>query len=218
MFANRTDAGERLAEALKKYHEEQPLILAIPRGGVVIGSIVAHELNADFSVIITRKLGLPTHPETAFGAIAEDKSLYLDPSVREMLSKEMIEEVIRKEEKEIKRRINQYRKGNPLPPLKDRTVILVDDGIATGSTLFVAIDLCKKQKAGKIIVAAPVSGTKVRDKLKSKVDEVVILEIPEDYYAVSQTYEDFKNLSDNETLQWIEKGNHPKPKVVSKSN
>lgn len=205
MFANRTDAGKHLAEALKKYRTENPLILAIPRGGVVTGSIVAHELDADFSIIITRKLGLPSHPEMAFGAIAEDKSLYLNPSVREMLSKEVIEDVIRKEEKEITRRINQYRKGKPLPPLKDRNVILVDDGIATGSTLFVAIDLCKKQKAGKIIVAAPVSGKMVYDKLKTKADDVVILEIPEDYYAVSQVYRDFKNLSDKEAIRWIEK-------------
>lgn len=192
MFANRTDAGEHLAEALKKYRKENPLILAIPRGGVVTGSIVACKLSVDFSVIITRKLGLPSNPETAFGAIAEDKSLYLDSSVRELLSKKIIEKVIQKEEKEIKRRIKQYRKGEPLPTLKDRTVILVDDGIATGSTLFVAIDLCKKQKAKKVVVAAPVSGMMVRDKLKSKADDTIILEVPEEYQAVSQTYKDFK--------------------------
>lgn len=205
MFSNRIDAGEQLALALKSFQLEDPLILAIPRGGIVTGSIVARKLNADFSVIITRKLGLPAHPEAAFGAIAEDKSLYLNPSVREILSKEMIEKVIQKEEKEIKRRINLYRKGESLPPVKDRTVILVDDGIATGSTLFVAIDLCKKQKAKKIVVAAPVSGMNIRNKLKSKADEVVILEIPENYYAVSQAYRDFKNISDNEALRWIEK-------------
>lgn len=205
MFENRAEAGTQLAEALKNYRNDDPVILAIPRGGIIPGVIISRKLDADFSVIITRKLGLPAHPETAFGAIAEDNSLYLNPTVQEILSKEIIEKVIRKEEKEIKRRINQYRKGNPLPPLKDRTVILIDDGIATGSTLFVAIDLCKKQKARKIVVAAPVSGMKVYEKLKSKADDLVILETPENYYAVSQAYRDFKNLSDKEALQWIEK-------------
>lgn len=205
MFDNRAEAGMQLAEALKNYRNDDPVVLAIPRGGIIPGVIVSRELDADFSVIITRKLGLPAHPEAAFGAIAEDKSLYLNPMVQEILSKEMIEKVIRKEEKEIKRRINQYRKGNPLPPLKDRTVILIDDGIATGSTLFVAIDLCKKQKARKIVVAAPVSGVKVYEKLKSRADDLVVLETPENYYAVSQAYRDFKNLSDKEVLQWLEK-------------
>lgn len=205
MFENRSEAGLKLAEALKKYRKDNPIVLAIPRGGIIPGVIVSRELNAEFSLVITRKLGLPTHPEAAFGAIAEDKSLYLNPMVQEILSKEMIEKVIRKEEKEIKRRVNQYRKGNPLPPLKDRTIILIDDGIATGSTLFVTIDLCKKQRAGKIIVAAPVSGMKVYEKLKSKTDDLVVLEIQENFNAVSQAYRDFKNLSDKEALQWLNK-------------
>lgn len=205
MFENREEAGIQLAQILKKYKKEQPIILAIPRGGIVPGVVIAGELDADFSVIITRKLGLPSHPESAFGAIAEDKSLYLNPSVREVLSKEVIEKVIHKEEKEIKKRIDQYRKGAPLPSLRDRTVILVDDGIATGSTLLVAIDLCKKQKAKKIVVAAPVSGMNASEKLNNKADEVAILEVPENYYAVSQAYRNFKNLSDKEALRWIEK-------------
>jgi len=218
MFENRAEAGLQLAKALKSYENEHPIILAIPRGGIIPGAIIAKKLDADFSVIITRKLGLPAHPEAAFGAIAEDKSLYLNPMVQEMLSKEVIEKVITKEEKEIKRRISQYRKGQALPPLRDRTVILVDDGIATGSTLFVAIDLCKKQKAAKIVVAAPVSGISVREKLIAKADEVVILESPEDYYAVSQAYRHFKNLSDNEVLQWIGNSNRLKRETDNKSS
>lgn len=205
MFDNRTQAGLQLAEALKEYKKEHPVILAIPRGGIVPGVIVARQLEAEFSVVITRKLGLPTHPESAFGALAEDKSLYLNPMVREVLTKKMIEKVIKKEEKEIKRRIQIYRKGDPLPPLKDRTVILIDDGIATGSTVLVAIELCKKQQAGKIIVAAPVSGSRVVETLEAKADEVIILEIPDSYYAVSQAYRNFKNLNDDEALSWIEK-------------
>ncbi|MGK7368594.1 MAG: phosphoribosyltransferase, partial [Candidatus Halalkalibacterium sp. M3_1C_030] len=157
MFGNRAEAGLQLAKALEVYRNENPLILGIPRGGIIPGVIIAQELDADFSVVITGKLGIPAHPEAAFGAIAEDKSLYLNPMVQEMLSKEVIENVIHKEEKEINRRIKQYRKRKHLPSLENRTIILVDDGIATGSTLFVAIDLCKKQKARKIVVAAPIS-------------------------------------------------------------
>ena len=94
MFENRAEAGLQLAKALKSYENEHPIILAIPRGGIIPGAIIAKKLDADFSVIITRKLGLPAHPEAAFGAIAEDKSLYLNPMVQEMLSKEVIEKVI----------------------------------------------------------------------------------------------------------------------------
>lgn len=206
MFDNRTKAGLMLAEALLKYKDEHPIVLAIPRGGIVPGVIAARQLNAEFSVVISRKLGLPTHPESAFGALAEDKSLYLNPNVREVLTKEMIEKVITKEEKEIKRRIQKYREGNPLPPLKDRTVILIDDGIATGATILVAIELCRKKQAGKIVVAAPVAGRRVLNTLQTKADEVAILELPEEYYAVSQAYRNFKNLSDEEALDWIEKG------------
>ncbi|MDX1585613.1 MAG: phosphoribosyltransferase family protein [Balneolaceae bacterium] len=205
MFENRQDAGRQLAEALKRYRDDNPVILAIPRGGIIPGVIAALKLEAEFSVIITRKLGLPSHPESAFGALAEDKSLYLDPMVREVLSKELIEKVIVREEKEIRRRIQLYRNGDPLPVLTGRTVILVDDGIVTGSTVMVAIELCKKQKAKKIVVAAPVSGKPILEKLKTKADEVVILDVPEEYYAVSQAYRKFSNLSDNEVLRWLQK-------------
>ncbi len=218
MFDNREEAGMQLAKALAKYSSEHPVVLAIPRGGIIPGVIISRELDAEFSVLISRKLGLPNHPETAFGAIAEDKSLYLNPMVREVLTKAVIEKVISKEETEIQRRISTYRKGQAIPSLYNRTVILVDDGIATGSTVFAAIDMCKKQKAAKIVVASPVSGLSVRDKLKSKADEVVILETPEEYRAVSQAYRDFKNLSDNEILQWLEANKRPTCQTDSKKS
>ncbi|HSN09808.1 MAG TPA: phosphoribosyltransferase family protein, partial [Hanamia sp.] len=145
------------------------------------------------------------NPEYAFGAIAEDGSIYLNPSSSGQLSDETIQEVVDEQKKEISRRITILRKGKPLPELKGRTVILVDDGIATGATIFAAIEMCKKRKAGKLIVAAPVSGYEMEEELADKADEVVILEKPGDYYAVSQAYQSFYNLSDDDALGFMQR-------------
>lgn len=205
MFKNRKDAGEKLATELIDYVDENPLVLAIPRGGVEVGYYVAKKLGAEFSVLISRKLGFPEHHEAAFGAIAEDRSLYLYPLAQQRLSKQIIEQVIREEEFEIKRRVKKYRSGKPLPSIKDRTVILVDDGIATGSTLLSAVKLCQAKKARRIIVAAPVAGKSVYNQFEKKVDELLILETPDDFFAVSQAYEDFQNASDADVTYFIRK-------------
>ena len=164
------------------------------------------------SVVITRKLGYPFNPEAAFGAVAEDGSLYISEMAGQTLTSEEMNEVLKDQQQEIQRRIQKLRSGHPLPDIKGRTVILADDGIATGATLFASIELCKKQKAGKIVVAAPISGERMDTLLRSKVDDVIILEKPSFYSAVSQGYEDFSNLTDEEALafldQW-EKEYHP---------
>lgn len=204
MFKNRKDAALQLGEALWMYRREQPLVLAIPRGGVETGYYVARALGCDFSVVITRKLGHPYQPELAVGALAEDKSLYLNPTIQRKVSKAMIEKAIEREDKEIKRRIALYRKGKALPPISKRTVILVDDGIATGATLLAALQLCRKRQAAKIVVAAPVSSLGMLKKLQQVADAVVILETPIDYVAVSQIYEEFRNLTDEEVLSFLQ--------------
>lgn len=205
MFKNRKDAAIKLTMALEKYKDEKPLILAIPRGGVEIGYYLAKVLTCDWSILISRKLGYPGQPETAFGAIAEDKSLFFNPRIKSHLDRSMIEKVINKEETEIKRRIQTYRKGAPIPDIKDRTIILADDGIATEATLFAAIQMCKKAGAGKIIIAAPVSGPEIPKLLKDVVSDVVILETPENFYAVSQVYDHFESQNDAEVLKFIER-------------
>jgi|AntRauTorcE11897_2_1112592.scaffolds.fasta_scaffold00104_25 predicted phosphoribosyltransferase len=205
MFKNREEAAKELAVALERYKSENPLVLAIPKGGVEIGYYLAKELECDWSVIIVRKLGYPRQPEAAFGAIAEDKSLFLNPRIRSRLSQEMIQKVIRQEEKEIKRRIQTYRKGAPLPDMKGRTIILADDGIATGATLFASIEMCKKSGAGKIIVAAPISDSEIPEILQGIISDVVILETPINFFAVSQAYEHFENLSDKEVLYFLKR-------------
>lgn len=203
MFANREDAGNKLGEALKKFKPEKPLILGIPRGGIEVGYYAALQLDSDFDAIIVRKLGYPQQPEAAFGALAEDDSLYLDPWSDKYLSKEIIEEVISQEKSEIKRRIKQYRGGKELPSLNDRTVILVDDGIATGATVFAAIAMCRKQAPRHLVVAAPVSGVSRLSKLEDEVDEVIIPEKKKHFFAVSQGYREFSNLSDQEVLHFM---------------
>ncbi|HSN09517.1 MAG TPA: phosphoribosyltransferase family protein, partial [Hanamia sp.] len=149
MFTDRKDAALKLAKALEKYKNKNAVVLGIPRGGAETAYYVALHLNAEFSLLVSRKLGHPANPEYAFGAIAEDGSIYLNPSSSGQLSDETIQEVVDEQKKEITRRITILRKGKPLPELKGRTVILVDDGIATGATIFAAIEMCKKRKAGK---------------------------------------------------------------------
>lgn len=204
-FKDRRDAGEQLAVALKKYKYQNPLVVGIPRGGVETAYYVAKYLNAELTLIVTRKLGYPIDPEFAFGALAEDGSLYLSKMAPVNLSEEARNEVIDKQKLEIRRRIQKLRGGKPLPAIKGRTVIIVDDGIATGATLFATIMLCQNQKAGKIVVAAPISGYEMLETLEEKVDDVVILETPFDYHAVSQGYDHFYNLTDEEALEFLEK-------------
>ncbi len=204
-FRDRRDAGEQLAVALEKYKNQNPLVIGIPRGGVETAYYVAKYLNAELTLIVTRKLGYPIDPEFAFGALAEDGSLYLSKMAPVNLSEEARNEVIDKQKLEIQRRIQKLRGGKPLPAIKGRTVIIVDDGIATGATLFATIMLCQNQKAGKIVVAAPISGYEMLETLEEKVDDVVILETPFDYHAVSQGYDHFYNLTDEEALEFLEK-------------
>jgi len=205
MFTDRKDAALQLAKALEEYKDKNAVVLGIPRGGAETAYYVARHLHADLSLLISRKLGHPENPEYAFGAIAEDGSIYLNPSSSGQLSDETIQEVVDEQKKEISRRVTILRQGKPLPELKGRTVILVDDGIATGATIFAAIEMCKKRNAGKIIVAAPVSGYEMEKQLAEKADEVVILEKPDDYFAVSQGYLSFYNLSDEDALIFMQR-------------
>lgn len=204
MFLNRSDAGKKLAKVLSVYKAKNPIVLAIPRGGVVVGYEIASELSCDFSVIIARKLGYLRNPEAAFGAIAEDGSLVLQPLSSKRLSKMEIDTVIKIEEEEIKRRKKAYRDNKELPNLANRIVILVDDGIATGSTLMASIEMCQKQNPKKLVVAAPVSGDAMKRKLMEKVDEVFILETSNDFRAVSQVYDLFEQVNDEDVHKLFE--------------
>jgi putative phosphoribosyl transferase len=201
MFRDRKDGGKQLAKALEKYQHQNVLVLGIPRGGVETAYYVAQHLHAKFSFIVSRKLGYPYNPEAAFGALAEDGSYFIFESAERELSPEVIQSAVETVKHEIKRRIDVMRAGRPLPNIKNKTVILVDDGVATGATLFAAINLCKNQKAERIIVAAPIAGKEMIEILKSKVDDVVILLTPDFYHAVSQGYQTFHDLDDDDVLE-----------------
>lgn len=205
MFRDRKDAGEKLGQALEKYRDKNVIVLGIPRGGVETAYYVAKHLTAEMSLVVTRKLGYPFDPEAAFGAIAEDGSTYISEIAGQNLSTEDMEHVITEQKQEIQRRIKTLRAGRPLPSLKDKIVIITDDGIATGATLFATISLCKRKKAGKIVVAAPISGHRMESILTEIADDVVILEKPSFYSSVSQGYEDFDDLTDEEARAFMDK-------------
>ena len=216
MFEDRTDAGEKLARALEKYKNEGVLVLAIPRGGVEVGYQVAKYLNADLSIVVTRKLPLPHNPEAGFGAIAENGSAFIFEDAKRLLSEDQVEKVIEEQKREVVRRVRALRGGRPLPVIKGRTVILVDDGIAMGSTMIASIILCKSKGAGKIIVASPVSSEEVANQIGRMVDEIVVLTKPPYFRAVAQVYRYWYDVPDKEVINILDRWEKEKDKKVNK--
>jgi putative phosphoribosyl transferase len=204
IFADRREAGVELGKLLEdQYKDKNVLVLAIPRGGVVVAYEVANVLRAELSVVITKKLPHPLHEEFAIGAAAEDGSVFLTDTAQN-LDQTTIRQILKAQSKEIKSRIQRFRKGKPLPEIFQRIVIIVDDGIATGSTIVPAIKLCKSRKPARIVVAAPVSGKEYVSEIQSLADEVVIVDQPGEFYAVGQAYDDFHSLDDEEVISLLE--------------
>ena len=205
-FRNRTEAGKMLAEKLTAYpHQKDLLVLALPRGGVPVAFEVAKELNAPLDICIARKLGVPNHKELAMGAIASGGIGILNYDVINTLGidEETIKVVASEELKELQRRDRVYR-GDAAPiDIKNKTIILIDDGIATGSTIRAAITVIKQQQPAKLIVAVPVAPASTYTELKSEVDEIVCLETPEPMSAIGLWYEDFSQTTDEEVRQLL---------------
>ena len=206
MYRNREEAGRLLAQELAQYEGRQDLaVLGLPRGGVPVARIVADFLGAPLDVFIVRKLGVPWQPELGFGAIAETPGS--DPPVRVLdsglvkeceLSPEMIEEIAAREQGEIDRRSHVYRGDHTLIEVKGREVIIVDDGLATGSTMLAAVRALRQQKAKRIVVAVPVGPPGTCAALGREADEVVCLSSPEPFFSVGSWYEDFTQVTDRE--------------------
>lgn len=206
MFRDRKDAGEKLARALEKYKNKDVLVLAIPRGGVEVGHLVAKYLHAKFSIIVSRKLPFPDNPESGFGAMAEDGSMFVFDDTKYWISDTtIINRVIEEQREEIKRRIAVLREGKPLPKILNQVVIVVDDGVARGGTIRAAVMLLKNEKAKKIIVAAPVSGNDFFEEMSREVDELVILERPRFFQAVAQVYYHWYDVPDREVIDIMKK-------------
>jgi len=197
-FADRAHAGRELANALREYAGQNVLVLAIPRGGIEPAWWVKNALQAQWSVLIAVKLHLPDNDEYGIGAVAEDNCVYMDPSAKSQLSDIHISTMKSLEQMEVNRRLGVFRKGAPIPPMEGRTVILVDDGISMGSTMRVAVELCRKRKAGKIVIAAPVAPKRVYNELKTVADEVVVLRVPQEFHNIRQAYEKFYRITDED--------------------
>jgi len=204
MFEDRKDAGKKLARALEKYREKSVLVLAIPNGGIQVGYEVSMQLEADLSILIAKKLPFPDNPEAGFGAIAEDGSAVILKEFTHYLSEVIIKEILQEQKEEIARRIKVLRRNDPFPELMGRTVILIDDGIAMGSTMHAAIKLCKKQKPSWIVVATPVAAREVRRRLSWIVDDIVVLEEPYNFRAVAQVYINWYDVPDWEVVEILD--------------
>jgi putative phosphoribosyl transferase len=200
-FLSREDAGRRLAGKLAALAlPEHPVLLALPRGGVPVAAEISSVTGWPFDMLIVRKLGVPKHEEYAMGAIAGGGVIVLDHRVVAQLglSLEAVERVLKRETQELERREHLYRNARPPPPVAERTVIVVDDGIATGSTVSAAVQLLRQRNAAKILVAAPVSARDSARRLRGEADAVVTLMEPVDFGAVGQWYEDFPQTTDDE--------------------
>ena len=205
-FHDRKDAGKQLAIQLSEYAEHKDVVLlALPRGGVPVAFEIAKALNLPLNVFLVRKLGVPRHEETAMGAMAMGDVVFIDQNLVNRLGipQRAIEQVIIKEKKELERRNVMYRSGKPPLDLKNKTVILVDDGLATGSTMHAAVAALKEQNAGQVIVAVPVSSDLAYEELSRETDKVICLAIPKDFYAVGQWYGHFPQTSDKEVLDLL---------------
>jgi putative phosphoribosyl transferase len=207
MLKDRKEAGFLLAEKLKKLNLKDAVVLAIPRGGVIIGYEIAKVIDAEFDIVTPRKLKAPNDPELAIGAIMPDGSIFLNEEVIEIrnVPNTYIEREKKEEMTEAKRRLSVYRPDKPYPKIKDRTVILVDDGIATGATMMAAARWAKKQNPKKIIIAIPVIPADFLDIVKGAVDEVIYLHTTQFFFGIGQFYRSFPQVGDAEVISILAK-------------
>jgi putative phosphoribosyl transferase len=213
-FPNRTAAGQMLAKHLTAYsHREDVLVLGLPRGGVPVAFEVATALNVPLDICLVRKLGVPGHPELAMGALARlndgitgDVRILNHDVINYLgISQWVIDEVTALEWQELQRRDRAYRGDRPILNVKNKTIILIDDGIATGSTMRAAIAILQKQQPAKIIVAVPVAAPITCEELRSEVDEIVCLSTPELFSAIGAWYQDFTQTTDEEVRELLAK-------------
>jgi predicted phosphoribosyltransferase len=206
-FRNRTDAGWQLGEALLARYggRSDVLVLALPRGGVPVAAEVARELNAPLDIFVVRKLGVPGHEELAMGAIATGGAIvFNDEVVRSLgIPRHAIDRVIERERAELERRERDYRGDRPAPPIKGKTVILVDDGLATGASMHAAVQAVRALGPAAIVIAIPAAASSTCSRLRVFVDDLVCLIKREPFYAVSAWYEDFSQTTDEEVFELV---------------
>jgi putative phosphoribosyl transferase len=206
LFQNRADAGQQLAQRLEFLRNQAGLIvLGIPRGGVVVAAEVAHALNAPLDVFLAHKLGAPSNPELAIGAMTSDGTILLDDLlVRELqISEHAISDEAEHQRKEIERRLQVYRRDRPPLAVKNKTVVLIDDGVATGSTVLASLHALRKQQPAKLILAIPVGPADTVQRLAHECDQLIAINVPAQFWAVGQFYVTFGQTSDEEVIELL---------------
>jgi predicted phosphoribosyltransferase len=214
-FADRADAGRCLGRALSRY-ENAPnvIVLALPRGGVPVGYEIAQALHVPLEVFIVRKLGVPGHEELAMGAVASDGIRVLNPDVITALgtrAMEVVEEETERQLREVARREEQYRGRRPFPELKNKAVILVDDGLATGATMRAAAQAIRRREPARLVIAVPVAAESTCREMQAEADEVVCALTPETFFGVGQFYDDFSQTTDEEVRDLLSRSIHQPP-------
>jgi putative phosphoribosyl transferase len=206
VFADRTEAGRRLADALAHLDGEDVVVLAIPRGGVEVGAEVARIRGWALDTVIPRKVRAPANPELGLGAIAPGVRVLDEAMLRHLrVSEEYLEREIAIEEEEIRRRADAYRQGRSAVPLEGRVAVVVDDGVATGGTAAAALRWARAQRARRVVLAVPVAPREALARLAREADEVVCVETPEPFWAVGQWYASFPQTSDTEVVELLER-------------
>jgi predicted phosphoribosyltransferase len=206
MFADREDAAQQLATKLQDLELRDPLVLAIPRGGVVTGAVLARDLGAELDVVLSRKLRAPYQPELAIGAVGEDGQVYLNHAIEAATGVEQayIERERSRQVEEIARRQKLFRAVRPQAPITGRSIILTDDGIATGSTMIGALHVVKAQQPHETIVAVPVAPPDRLAQIRKLCDRVICLLAPPDFYAIGQFYESFETVIDDDVVRLLQ--------------
>jgi len=206
LYRDRRDAGRQLADRLQNYRDEDPIVIGLPRGGVEVAFEIARALNAPLDVIVSRKLGAPDQPELGIGAVAQGGILFLDESLVRTLgiADHEIESIAERERDEMRRRATEYRGSEDLPDLKGKTVILVDDGLATGVTSRAAILAARSRNPRRIILAVPVCAPETDTELAGDVDELVCLHTPDRFIAVGFWYQNFGQTTDAQVIELLE--------------
>ena len=209
MFKDRKEAGQLLAKRLSSYkNNKNTLVLAIPRGGIIVAHEVAKQLGLPLDVVVIKKIGFPGNEELAIGAVGLNNYFINEDLVKyHNIPKDYIHEQIKEKQLEVKKRYELFRGKRSMYSVKDKTIIIIDDGIATGATITIANKIIKKQLSKKLIIAVPVAPPETVDKLKKVADEVVCLLQPEYLMAIGQFYQDFKQVEDEEVKKLLEEAN-----------
>jgi putative phosphoribosyl transferase len=207
VFRDRADAGRRLATKLLHYRDENPIVLALPRGGVVVGFEIARALHAPLDVIVARKLGAPGREEMGIGAIAPGGVRVLDEQAVQWfgITEAQLQRIVARETEEMNRRLLLYRGDRPLPDVQDRTAILVDDGLATGVTARAAILWLRQQRPRRLVVAMPVCASETVGRVRAEVDDLICASTPPHFRAVGLWYRDFEQTTDQEVIDLLER-------------